>query len=180
MKSAAILAIVTISALYSQNPESKGRFFAGNTPLTEPAAGRPEDIARRFLESTAADLSLSPDDIAGVFLAKQYQTDHNGVTHLVFRQQFQGIEVSNAEWVTNLDRNGAVVSAGGNLYANPTSPGQAATGSSLSAVRSAVKAVNPRLGAAFIPMQTARVTRRADEIVFAAGDFGSDIEGRLV
>ena len=96
--------------------ETKGRLFAGNTPLTEPAAGRPEDIARRFLESVASDLSLTPDDIAGVFLAKQYQTDHNGVTHMVFRQQFQGIEVWNAEWVTNLDRNGAVVSAGGTLY----------------------------------------------------------------
>lgn len=180
MKSVALLAIVTISSLYSQNPETKGRFFAGNTPLTEPAAGRPEDLARRFLESKASDLSLTPDDISGVFLAKQYQTGHNGVTHMVFRQQFQGIEVWNAEWVTNLDRNGAVISAGGTLYANPASSGQVTPGSSLSAVRSAVKAVNPALGANFAPMQVARATRRADAIVFAAGDFGSDIEGRLV
>jgi hypothetical protein len=180
MKSAAALAILTICSLYAQKPETKGRFIAGNTPLTEPAGGPPEDIARRFLESTAPSLSLSPDDVAGVFLAKRYQTDHNGVTHMVFRQQFQGIEVWNAEWVTNLDRNGAVVSAGGTLYADPASPGQVTPGSSLAAVRSAVRAVNPRLGAAFAPVQTARVTRRPDAIVFAAGDFGSDIEGRLV
>ena len=43
-----------------------------------------------------------------------------------------------------------------------------------------MKAVNPALGASFVPVQTARATRRADAIVFAAGDFGSDIEGRLV
>src|SRR5438105_4454675 len=65
MKSAAALAIFTICSLYAQNPETKGRFFAGNTPLTEPAGGPPEDIARRVLESTASELSLTPSDSAG-------------------------------------------------------------------------------------------------------------------
>jgi hypothetical protein len=180
MKITAIFYILTICTLYAQNQEPKGRFFAGNTPLTQPAAGRPEDIAREFLASTAPDLSLSADDLSGVFLAKEYRTDHNGVTHLVFRQQFQGIEVWNAEWVTNLDSSGAVVSAGGTLYGNPAAFGQVAGASSLSAVRSAVRAVNPALAATFAPVETARATRREGAIVFATGDFGSDIEGRLV
>ncbi|MBZ5631827.1 MAG: M36 family metallopeptidase [Acidobacteriia bacterium] len=148
--------------------------------MTQTAAGRPEDIARQFLAAKAGELSLAPGDLPGVFLAKEYQTGHNGVTHMVFRQQFEGIEVWNAEWVTNLDRNGAVVSAGGTLYTNPGTAVQLTAASSLSAVRSAVKAVNPALGAVYAPLQSARPPRRADAIVFAAGDFGDDIEGRLV
>jgi len=180
MKSPIILAVFTICTLYAQNQEPKASFIAQDAPLTQPAAGRPEDIARGFLATAAAGLSLAPDDLPSVFLAKEYQTEHNGVTHLVFRQQFQGIDVWNAEWVTNLDRNGAVVSAGGTLYSNPGPAPQIAAGSPLSAVRSAVKAVNPALGARFAPVQSARPARRAGALAFAAGDFGDDIEGRLV
>src|SRR3982751_4654297 len=126
MKTSAFLAIISICTLNAQNQEPKARYFAETTPLSAPDAGRSEDIARRFLASTAPELSLSPDDLSGVFLAKEYQTDHNGVTHMVFRQRFQGVEVWNAEWVTNLDRNGAVVSAGGTLYTNPAGSGQVA------------------------------------------------------
>src|ERR1043166_4285345 len=99
--------VICLSAvcLYAQNSEPKARFIAGDSPLTEPDAGRAEDVARRFLEGSAANLSLAPEDLSSVYLAKQYQTDHNGVTHMVFRQQFDGIDVWNAEWVTNLDRN---------------------------------------------------------------------------
>jgi hypothetical protein len=186
MKTTGLLAFFAISTIYAQNTivaqnqEPKARFFAADAPLTQPSAGRAEDIARSFLAAKAADLSLSPGDLPGVFLAKEYQTDHNGVTHTVFRQQFQGIEVWNAEWVTNLDRNGAVVSAGGTLYSDPGSGAQLTAASSLSAVRSAVKAVNPTLGATFAPVQSTRPARRAGATVFAAGDFGDDIEGRLV
>ncbi|MCU1338501.1 MAG: hypothetical protein JWO19_4082 [Bryobacterales bacterium] len=180
MRNAAVLGLFSICILFGQNQEPKARFFAGEAPLTQPSAGSAEDIARGFLAATANDLSLTPSDLPSVFLAKEYRTDHNGVTHLVFRQQFQGIEVFNADWVTNLDRNGAVVSAGGTLYTSPGPAGQLAAGSSLTAIRSAVKAVNPVLGATFAPVQIARPARRAGATMFAAGDFGDDIEGRLV
>ena len=180
MKKTAVFIILGISVLYGQNQERKLQFVAQETPLTQPAAGRPEDIARQFLAARAGDLSLNPDDLPGVFLAKEYQSDHNGVTHLVFRQQFQGIEVWNAEWVTNVDRNGAIVSAGGTLYTNPGPAPVLAAASSLAAVRSAVTTVNPELGSRFAPVQSIRPTRRADAISFAAGDFGDDIEGQLV
>src|ERR1051326_140724 len=124
MKKWFVFFLFAICCLYAQNPEPKARFIAGDTPLTQPDAGTPEDVARRFLQGAAANLSLTPDDLSSVYLAKEYQTDHNGVTHMVFRQQFDGIDVWNAEWVTNLDRNGAVVSAGGTLYANPGPAGQ--------------------------------------------------------
>ena len=156
MKKTAVFIILGISVLYGQNQERKLQFVAQETPLTQPAAGRPEDIARQFLAARAGDLSLNPDDLPGVFLAKEYQSDHNGVTHLVFRQQFQGIEVWNAEWVTNVDRNGAIVSAGGTLYTNPGPAPVLAAASSLAAVRSAVTAVNPELGSRFAPVQSIR------------------------
>src|ERR1700694_118066 len=109
MKTRVLCVLFSFCSLYAQNQEPKARYFAGDTPLTQPDAGRPEDIARSFLANAAAELSLAPEDLPSVFLAKEYRTDHNGVTHMVFRQRFQGIEVWNADWVTNLDRNGAVV-----------------------------------------------------------------------
>ncbi len=169
-----------VLALVAQAQEPRASFVSGEKPLTAPSSRAAAEIARDYLGSAAGQMNLSTQDLDSLFVAKQYKTAHNGVTHLVYRQQFQGIEVFNAEWVTNLDRDGSIVSAGGMLYGAPGIIPVPASTSSLRAVRAAVAEVNPRLGAAYAPFMSSRPARRANAVAYAAGDFGGDIEGRLV
>lgn len=87
-----------------------------------PGDARPKrTIALDFLQSTAAKaLELGPADFAGTYVHKEYKSAHNGVTHLIYRQRFQGLEVYNAEFVINVDAAGRVLNAGGSLYNRPT------------------------------------------------------------
>ncbi len=78
--------------------------FNHNGRLTEASAGPPLEIARGFLRQAARSQGLDNAALAGVYLAKEYRTQHNGVTHIVYRQQFQGMDVYDAEWVVNIDR----------------------------------------------------------------------------
>lgn len=132
-----------VLAFVAQSQEMRTSFVGAETPLTAPSSRAASDIARDYLVSAANQLNLSTQDLDGLFLAKEYKTAHNGVTHLVYRQQFQGIEVFNAEWVTNIDRDGSIVSAGGTLYGAPPMITFPDATSSLRAVRAAVKDVNP-------------------------------------
>src|SRR5262245_65594264 len=76
----------------------------------------PQQIASEFMASSSA---IAPDDFSSVYLAKQYTTAHNGVTHLVYKQRFQGFDVYNGAWIANIAADGRVLNTGGNLFAAP-------------------------------------------------------------
>lgn len=57
--------------------------------------------------------------LGSLTLAKEYRTEHNGVTHVVFRQRFGGLDVAYSDFVVNIDAQGRVINAGGNLFAAP-------------------------------------------------------------
>src|SRR5262249_8759659 len=88
---------------------------------------------------------------------------------------------------TNIGRDGAVLSAGGSLFA---APGVINFGDQLSAdiaIRVAAREVNPRLATAYEPLKmpatsadATRANSNAYAVRYAAGGFGADIEGRLV
>jgi hypothetical protein len=98
---------------------SQHHFLGTSGPLTQANSAPPERIARLHLESVAADLSLDSAALNGVYVAKQYRTERNGVTHIILRQRFQGAYVLNAEWVVNLGGDGRVLNAGGSLFNAP-------------------------------------------------------------
>jgi hypothetical protein len=152
-----------------------------NSPLTEASRALPEEIARQHLRGVAKDLSLTDADLQGVYVAKQYRTDHNGVTHIVFRQRFGGGDVMNAEWVVNLDRDGRVLNAGGNLYPAPK-PGRVlpARMRAFTAVRAAVAAVNEQLKDRFAPFESGEPPQKSSTIRFARGPLARDVEGAVV
>src|SRR5690348_13684960 len=77
---------------------------------------RPSARQQAGLDYVASVSGLSADDLDSVFLAKEYTSAHNGVTHRVYRQRFQNIDVANAAWVMNIGRDGSVLNSGGNLY----------------------------------------------------------------
>jgi hypothetical protein len=96
------------------------RFHNASGPLTEATPMPASAVGDLFLRSSAPQLQIGPEDIEGTYLAVQYKTAHNGVAHLVYRQRFQGVEVHNAEFTVNIDRDGRVLNAGGTLYNRPT------------------------------------------------------------
>jgi len=149
--------------------------------LTEPSNRAPQDVGFDYLASSSG---LSPDDLSGVYLAKAYTSAHNGVTHLQYRQRFQGIDVYNAAWVANVAADGAVVSAGGTLYPDPGTIDFASKIPATTAVRAAVQEINPRLGSRYVPSEisvpVSSFSATPYRVRYAAGDFGGDIDGRLV
>jgi len=144
-------------------------------------------IAYAHLSSQAAELQLEAEDLAGVFVYKEYRSAVNGVTHIIYKEAFQGLEVANAEWVVNIDRDGRVLNAGGSLYGRAGA--QAAIPqpvSAMAAVRSAAMAVNLERGQRFVPfgVEVPKVVfseASAEQTVrFARGEFGADLEGRSI
>jgi hypothetical protein len=150
-------------------------------PLTAASSALPEEIARQYLRSVAQDLSLTSQDLNSIYVAKEYRTAQNGVTHIVFRQRFRDIDVANAEWVVNMDRDGQVLNAGGQLLPAPkTSRAVPVRTRALTAVRSAVAAVNPALKDLYAPFESMEPAKLRNGIRFSRGAMPRDIEGATV
>ncbi|MCC6538560.1 MAG: M36 family metallopeptidase [Bryobacterales bacterium] len=186
-----LLPVLTLlPAALAQQPDAPVHLFRarGDAALTEASAAPAREIGGRFLAAAAAgELKLSPAAAAGAELVKQYQSTHNGVTHLVYRQRFHDADVVNGEWTVNVDREGRVINSGGRLFESPA-PGAALPSpfSVTRAAKAAAEAVNAGLGARY---QADLV--RAESLVdaagqartvqhLAAGAFGADLEGRAV
>lgn len=169
-----LVSVCPLAAQQSQHLFQRERTLTGESPVSK------REIADGFLKQSAAANGLSPEDAAGAYLIKQYVTAHNGVTHVVYRQQFLGIDVYGAEWVVNIDRDGRVINAGGQFYPRPDSnvfpppPGSADL-----ALRSAVNAINPAVAERFYPFQKEAGNDR-HAVAYSAGGFGADIKGRAV
>jgi hypothetical protein len=181
-----LVLIFVAPVLFGQVAERQNQYSTAAFRLTEPSDKPPNEIALSYLASSTG---VAPDDIRGVYLAKEYKTLHNGVTHLVYRQRFQDIEVYNGAWVANLGPDGSILNTGGVLYPEPNLIDFAAQLSGAAAVVSAVREVDPN--ASFVPVEAPLhrgpdaaafgvTTGAAHQVQFAAGNLGGDVEGRLV
>jgi hypothetical protein len=180
MKSTPYLLVSMLIPVCAAQPEAARHYLGTSLSLTPPSSDLRENIARHHIESVAADLALTPEDLSSVYIAKQYRTEHNGVTHIIFRQRFHGADVLNAEWVVNLDRDGRILNAGGNLVRGPKSRMLPPASRSLTAVRSAVRAVNPKLVDTFHVLESVQSARTPNGVRFDRGPLPFDVEGRLV
>lgn len=177
-KSILFLPLAFTGFLSAQDIAHPVHIFRPGEALT--AAGAPsQTIAMDFLRSQATVLNLRPEAFDGVYLHKEYQTAHNGVTHLVYRQRFQQIDVENAEWVVNVDRDGRVINSGGLLFNPPQSGALPAAASARKAVRAAVAAVNQQAGRVFQPFEKA-ASSDGRTLRFEGGRLAADISGQLV
>lgn len=68
----------------------------------------PLDIALRYVEQTHQQWQLDKTDVTNMLVSDQYQSRHNGVTHLYFMQQHAGIPVHNAILSVHLTAAGKV------------------------------------------------------------------------
>ncbi len=181
MPSRAFLVLPFFSlVLLAQKTDAPRHIFSLSEPLTAASGLAPRAVAGDFLRRVAADDGFAPLDLEGVYVAKEYRTQHNGVTHFVYKQRFAGVDVFNAEWTVNIDRDGRVINAGGRLFHVPQ-PGAAlpAFQSAMQAVRAAAMAVNPAAGERFTPFLAAP-EGSSKRVRIHQGAFGEDIEGEAV
>jgi len=71
----------------------------------------PLGIALRYIEQQAGQWALTQEDITNKYLSDRYQTQHNGLTHLYFRQQYAGMDIIGATLGIHVDRDGQVAFA---------------------------------------------------------------------
>jgi len=67
--------------------------------------------AKQFLKENVANWQLTEADIADIAIENIFTSKHNGVTHIYFNQQYQGIKIFNALSTVNVLPNGEVLHA---------------------------------------------------------------------
>ena len=155
--------------------------FNVNGVLTPPSARPAAEIGQAYLQATAADLQIDAPGVSGTYLAGEYKTEHNGVTHLIYKQQFRGIKVFNAEWTVNVDASGQVLNSGGTLFNAPGQDvGLPVASDALKSARSAVRTVNPRLATNYTPLTSLRRPETQGAIRLASASLPEDVEGEIV
>lgn len=112
----------------AQIGRSPTRADAGKAPatvfgaLTQPYGGPPEQAARAFL-SAHHNLFQMPKDLSNLEVANAVTL--RGVTHVHFRQTYQGIPIYEGEYLVHVRKDGRIDMANGTYYAEidaPTSP----------------------------------------------------------
>ncbi|NOT59390.1 MAG: hypothetical protein HOP19_04100, partial [Acidobacteria bacterium] len=84
-------------------------------PLSPTSTAAPNVIARRFAQSYATPLRLTAADVNALTVAREYRTDHNGLTHVTLQQAHRGIPVFEGEFTAHIARNGEVMAASSTL-----------------------------------------------------------------
>ena len=158
MKSISILLLAVIS-LGAQTAESRHNIRPNGAVRL---GGSPRESAEQYLKTTAAQsYARSPLDIAGMYMVKQYRTEHNGVTHFIYRQQFQGVDVQGSDFTINVDSAGAILNSGGMIFAAPPDGvGAPAASSAARALRAAIQKVRGRNAPADFMLITAPEARK--------------------
>jgi extracellular elastinolytic metalloproteinase len=173
----ALFALVS-ALVFAENP--RHQFTSSKEPLTQPSNLPARTIAQEHLRSVASTIGLGETGLAGVYLRNEYTTDHNGVTHLRYGQQFYGIEVYSAAWSVNIDSQGRVLNAGGFLSpSRPSAFSNPSADAGARALRAVLKDVNPSLATSYLPMER-EANLRTKTIRFSRGGFGDVIEGKPV
>lgn len=174
-----ITALAALLPLLAQDTTSR-HFLGVQHPLTPARSAAPEVIATDYLWGIAPGLGLSAADLRSVFLAKQYVTQTNGVTHILFKQRYLNADVLNGEWVVNIDRDGQVLNAGGNLYPTPKMKALPLRTRARLAANKAVAAVNPKLAKTFSAVESNTPVRSPHSVRFAASGLATELEGQPV
>jgi hypothetical protein len=139
-------------------------------------AQSPRSIAEAELRTIAQAEGLSNEDISAAYISREYTSAHNGVSHFVFRQRFEEIDVHNAVFTVNVGPDGKVLNSGGTLVKGPSSQVAApAVESGMTAIRAAVRAVRPGAVSSYLPgAKSGKLTR------FVRGGVGEEIEGKPI
>ena len=152
--------------------------WSASGALTGPSGDAPADIATKYIRSLAPEYRLPENDLSSIYLIKQYKSALSGVTHLIFRQQFDGMDVHGSEFTVNVDADGQVINAGGALYSRPSAAAPAVEAAG-EAIRAALREVNPSADSSYLPTSGAP-SKGEKTVKFVRGGFGETIEGQPI
>ncbi|MBI3207314.1 MAG: M36 family metallopeptidase [Candidatus Solibacter usitatus] len=172
--------LLAVSPLLSEESARPVHLWIPGETLMEAGSRALRDIGYDLLRARAKEIGIELSSVDGVYLHKEYKTAHNGVTHLIYRQRFAGIDVDNAEWTVNVDRDGRVLNAGGRLFDAPDKRARVPeAASALAAVRTAVAAIDAERAKGYYPFQKSS-SPDGRSIRFHGGPMGADIPAALV
>jgi len=150
---------------------------ARGRPLSPPASGSPETVARQFLGRHQAAFGLEADDVAGLTRAHESASAADPLVHVTFRQTAGGLRVFGAAVRVHLTRSGEVVGVATSAAATrgeraaPTLGPEAAVEAATAHVRPELAATRRVIDGPSGPSQRTR---------FERGPFRSDVEAELV
>jgi len=90
--------------------------------LTGPQKGITDELALGYLQAQRDALGLKQADIASMLLKDDYVTAHNGIRHMYWRQQHNGIEVWNGDLAINVARDGSIINLHWHRWQQPDDP----------------------------------------------------------
>ncbi len=103
----------------SANHEAAKKLWGLQTRLSQNSAAAPNTIARRFVQMRSDAFRLSASEANALTVAREYRTEHNGLTHVTLQQTLQeahrAIPVFEGDVTTHIARNGEVIAASGSL-----------------------------------------------------------------
>jgi uncharacterized protein (TIGR03437 family) len=105
----------SVSMRWSSLTVTPSRLSSHTDTLSEPIHADAGAVARGFLKGNDDLFRLSVAEVDGLKEARRYRTEHNGVTHLTLQQEIGGIEIFQAAMTMHLNREGAIISASGEL-----------------------------------------------------------------
>ena len=93
-----------------------GEYEGGSGYLTGTNTGRtPLSVAQEYFEDHADDLGFNPSDFESYRVVSQVYSQHTRVSHFVFQQQYNNLDVEGALAVVAVDNDGSIISAGANF-----------------------------------------------------------------
>jgi len=121
------------------------------------------ELSKSYIKTHIADWKLSATDIEDIVVDNTYETKHNGVTHVYYKQRYKGIPIFNAIFNVNLLPNGEVFHVGNRFHTNIEKAvnGTQATVSPEGAILAAAKHLNIQTVASF-----SNKTKEEDSFVF--------------
>ncbi len=78
----------------------------------------PLDIALRHIEQNFKKWELTQEDVSDMAVSDMYQSKHNGLTHIYFKQRYNGIALQNAILNLNITEDGKVLYVGKRFFPN--------------------------------------------------------------
>ncbi len=126
-------------------------------------------IGMRYFNTMADEWQLKSQDYQDVIISDLYKTKHNGVTHIYFTQQYQGIAVDNAITNMNITKDGNVAFATNQFVSdiaskvNTTTPGISASEALISVAR--------ELGATDLTLPSVKERVGYTKVIFEKANF---------
>ena len=124
---------------------------------------------KQYLEEIRSDEQLTDLDIQNAQLVDQYQTKHNGVTHLFYKQYYEGIPVYNAILNLNITKDNKLLHHNNNFVHDLES--KVNTNNTLVQIEDAIALTAQKLGVFKEEKYTLLKSSKTGKLEFAAASF---------